>query len=268
MFVSGSKFCPKRFKELLVASVIKHDLPFWFVEYNGIREMIKYLGSNAPLISKNTFKANLRNLHLREKQNVKSMLNVCPLRICLTFDLCTCLTTDGYKCLTTHFIDKNWILSKKVLNFSFMPPSHNGISLCEKTYNMLQECGIETKVFSITLDNAFFNDVSVGLLKHQLNIKKTLICEGEFFHIRYCAHILNLIVQDSLKEIDSALQKIRDSVKYVRGSQLKRQNFLQVVNQMSLDSKKGLRQNVPTRWNSTYLLCLRLLFIIGVLLVI
>jgi hypothetical protein len=43
-------------------------------------------------------------------------------------------------------------------------------------------------------------------------------------------------------------------VKYVRGSQLRKQNFLQAVNQMSLDSKKGLRQDVPTRWNSTYLM--------------
>jgi hypothetical protein len=148
-----------------------------------------------------------------------------------------------------------------------MPPPHNGISLFEKTYNMLEEWGIETKVFTITLNNASSNDVCVGLLRNQLNMKKTLLCEGEFFHIHCCAQILNLIVQDGLKEIDSALQKIRDSVKYVRGSQLRKQNFLQVVNKMSLDNNKGLRQDVPTRWNSTYL-CLRLLFIIRVLLVI
>jgi hypothetical protein len=85
-----------------------------------------------------------------------------------------------------------------------MPPPYNDKSLCEKTYNMLEEWGIETKVFSITLDNASSNDVCVGLLRNQLNIKKTLLCEGEFFHICYCAHILNLIVQDGLKEIDSA----------------------------------------------------------------
>jgi hypothetical protein len=87
-----------------------------------------------------------------------------------------------------------------------------------------------------------------------LKIKKALVCEDEFFHIRCCAHILNLIVQDGLKEIDSALQKIRDSVKYVRGSQMRKQNFLLAVNKMSLDSRKGLKQDVPTRWNSTYLM--------------
>jgi hypothetical protein len=135
-----------------------------------------------------------------------------------------------------------------------MSPPHNGISLCEKTYNLLEEWGIETKVFSITLDNASSNDVCVGLLRNQLNIKKALVCEGEFFHFRCCAHILNLIVQDGLKEIDIALQKICDSVKYVRGSQMRKQNFLLSVNKMSLDSRNRLKQDVPTRWNSTYLM--------------
>jgi hypothetical protein len=159
--VNNSKFCPKKFRELLVALVIKHDLPFRFVKYDGWRDMIKYLHPDAPLISRNTLKADLKNLHMREKQKVKVMLNGCPGRICLTSDLWTSLTTDGYMCLTAHFIDKNWVLTKRVLNFSFMPPPHNDISLCEKTYNLLEEWGIETKVFSITLDNASSNDVYV-----------------------------------------------------------------------------------------------------------
>jgi hypothetical protein len=87
------------------------------------------------------------------------------------------------------------------------------------------------------LDNASSNDVCVGLLRNQLNIKKALVCEGEFFHIHCCA-----------------LQKIRDSVKYVRGSQMRKQNFLLAVNKMSLDSRTGLKQDVPTKWNSTYLM--------------
>ena len=65
--------------------------------------------------------------------------------------------------------------------------------------------------------------------------------------MRYCAHILNLIVQDGLKDITDAIQKIRDSVKYFRGSQVKKQSFLHAVTQMSLDNNKGLKQDVPTR---------------------
>jgi hypothetical protein len=85
--MSITSFCPKKFRELLVASVIKHDLPFQYVEYDGIREMIKYLHPDAPLISRITFKADLKILHLRESQKVKFMLNGCLVRIYLTSDL-------------------------------------------------------------------------------------------------------------------------------------------------------------------------------------
>jgi len=46
-------------------------------------------------------------MHMLEKQNVKSLLNVCPGRISLTSDFWTSLTTVGYICLTVHFINKN-----------------------------------------------------------------------------------------------------------------------------------------------------------------
>jgi hypothetical protein len=85
-------------------------------------------------------------------------------------------------------------------------------------------------------------------------MKNALLCEGEFFHMRCCAHILNLIVQDGLKEITDVIQKIRDIVKYFRGSKVRKHNFLHAVTQMSLDNNKGLKQDVTTRWNSTYLI--------------
>jgi hypothetical protein len=114
LFVSNSKFCLKKFRELFVASVIKHDLPFRYVEYNGVREMMQYLRSDVPHICGNIAKVDMHKMYLREKQRVKSMSNVCSVRICLTSDLWTSLTTDGYMCLTTHFVDKDWVLHKRV----------------------------------------------------------------------------------------------------------------------------------------------------------
>ncbi|XP_019086286.1 PREDICTED: zinc finger BED domain-containing protein RICESLEEPER 2-like [Camelina sativa] len=70
-----------------------------------------------------------------------------------------------------------------------------------KISELLKDWGIEKKVFTITVDNASANDSMQ-------------------------AHILNLIVQDGLDVISGALDKIRDSVKYVRGSQT-RENLFQ-----------------------------------------
>ncbi|KMT04878.1 hypothetical protein BVRB_7g170450 [Beta vulgaris subsp. vulgaris] len=47
---------------------------------------------------------------------------------------------------------------------------------------------------------------------------------------------------------------VRESVKYCKGSQSRRQKFLKCVQHVNLEgsTSRGLRQDVPTRWNSTY----------------
>ena len=93
------------------------------------------------------------------------------------------------------------------------------VCLCLKKSIKCYLCGaLRIKFFCVTLDNASSNDISVEMLRSQLKNKKELVCNGEFFHLHCCAHILNLVVQDGFKEID-VVQKIRESIKYVRGSQ-------------------------------------------------
>ncbi|XP_017972506.1 PREDICTED: zinc finger BED domain-containing protein RICESLEEPER 3 [Theobroma cacao] len=254
MLMKSSKFDPEKFRELVVAAIVMHNLPLSFVKYTGIKSILSYLREDVVLIFRNTVKAHIIKMHKREKCKIQSLLQESPGRICLTFDLWTSVVTDGYKCLTAHFVDKNWVLQKRILNFSYMPPPHNGVALSRKIYALLVEWGIESKLFSITLDNASANDTFVDLLKVQLNMRKQLLGGGKFFHIRCCAHILNLIVQDGLKEVDSAIQKVRESIKYVKGSQGRKQKFLECVSLVNLNAKRGLKQDVPTRWNSTFLM--------------
>ncbi|XP_021715946.1 zinc finger BED domain-containing protein RICESLEEPER 2-like [Chenopodium quinoa] len=149
-----------------------------------------------------------------------------------------------------HYVDKSWCLQKKILNFSYIGPPHTGIHLCDHVYGLLKEWGIQKNIFSITLDNASSNDVFAENLKGELK----LICGGEFFHVRCCAHILNLIVQDGLKEIDEAVYKIRESAKYCKSSQARKQRFLSCVSHVEIQSTRILQQDIPTRWNSTYMM--------------
>ncbi|KAL4637861.1 hypothetical protein ACB092_03G107800 [Castanea dentata] len=237
------KVCPRK-DTTDVGQLILGQNAMSFVEYVGIRAVFSYLCVDVPNISRNTAKNDMVKMYKREKERMKSVLASVPGRVCLTFDLWTSIATDGYMCVTAHFIDANWVLQKRVLNFCFMPPPHNGVSLFEKVYKLLSMWGIEKKIFCVTLDNASSNDISVDMLRTQLKNKKALVCNGEFFHLRCYG----------LKEIDVVVQKICESIKYVRGSQGRKKSFYESVKQMDLDGKKGLRQDMPTRWNSTFLM--------------
>ena len=97
-----------------------------------------------------------------------------------------------------------------------MEPPHFGFELTKMVYDCLKDWGIDRKVFSLTLDNASANDNMQDILKEKLFLQDSLLCDGQFFHVRCCAHILNLIVQESLKVVGGALDKIRENIKYVK----------------------------------------------------
>ena len=73
-------------------------------------------------------------------------------------------------------------------------------------------------------------------------------------HMRCSAHILNLIVSDGLKEIDLSIRKIRVACKFVKSSPSRFASFKRCAEEVSVSTKAMLILDVPTRWNSTYLM--------------
>ena len=72
--------------------------------------------------------------------------------------------------------------------------------------------------------------------------------------MRCGAHILNLIVQDGLKVINEVVYNLRESVKYVRGLDHRKLRFVECLSRLPFLTSKKVHQDVPTRWNSTYLM--------------
>ncbi|KAI5429499.1 hypothetical protein KIW84_034185 [Lathyrus oleraceus] len=206
-------------RSMCATAIIAHDLPYKFVEFQKIRDWMKYLNPEFSPISRNTAKADVDEIFKTEKEALKKELANIPSIISLTSDMWTTCTSEGYICMTAHYVDSNWNLKSKILNFCHMPPPHTGSEMSKKILDFLSDWGIEKKIFSLTLDNASANDVMQAHLKRQLVLQNWLLSEGEFFHVRCSAHVLNLIVQEGLKVIGDALEKIRESVKYVKGSE-------------------------------------------------
>ena len=68
-------------------AIIKHDLPFSFVKYDGGKDVFNYVNPNIKLISKNTITFDVWKIYLNEKEYVKDELVRILGRVCLTFDL-------------------------------------------------------------------------------------------------------------------------------------------------------------------------------------
>ena len=72
--------------------------------------------------------------------------------------------------------------------------------------------------------------------------------------MRCCVHILNLIVNSGLKEIDNFVIRIHAVVKYIRSSPSRLTSFKEYVERQNIEYKGHICLDVETRWNSTYLM--------------
>ena len=68
------------------------------------------------------------------------------------------------------------------------------------------------------------------------------------------AHILNLIVQSRLKSIHESFAKVQNAVRNVRASLARFEKFQECVDNEKIKAKCLLSLDVPTWWNSTYLM--------------
>ncbi|KAM3247846.1 hypothetical protein P3L10_009613 [Capsicum annuum] len=74
------------------------------------------------------------------------------------------------------------------------------------------------KIFTITVDNASSNYVTVKELSKHLTKMGANLMNGDHLHVRCMTHIMNLVVQDSLKESSVSIERVRHAVRYVRQS--------------------------------------------------
>nr|GFB05458.1 hypothetical protein [Tanacetum cinerariifolium] len=105
-------------------------------------------------------------------------------------------------------------LQKRVLSFVHVSPPCTALDIAGGIYKCLKEWEIEGKIFSISVDNAAYND-------------------------------------KGLSKISDVIEEVREAVKYINYSEARRQIFSNVAHQLQIHDRK-LVLDVPTRWNSTY----------------
>ena len=162
--------------------VIEDELPFAFGEKPGFR---KFMSKACPRFnppSRRTCTRDVVRCFFKEKAKLKKFLKDSCQRVSLTTDWWTSQQLDGYMTVTASFIDENWILHKKVINF-FLVKGHKGDDIGKNFLKCMAEWGME-RVMTVTVDNASANDDGIVFLRKQLNKISSNIAEGKFMHMR------------------------------------------------------------------------------------
>jgi hypothetical protein len=132
-----------------------------------------------------------------------------------------------------------------------MVKGHRADDIGKDMEKCLAEWGLG-KVFTITVDNASANNGAVSYMAKVTNKSKTSILESKLLHMRCAAHIVNLIVQEGLKELDISIKRVRAAVKFIKSSPSRIAKFKKCAELEKVNTKAFLALDVVTRWNSTY----------------
>jgi hypothetical protein len=84
----------------------------------------------------------------------------------------------------------------------------------------LVKWGID-RILTILVNNASANNSAIEWFKKRTVANKEVVCRHKFIHVRCFAYILNLIVHESMKDVDDSIIKIQNMVKYVKSSPTK-----------------------------------------------
>jgi hypothetical protein len=175
--------------------VLFHEYPFNFIEHEIFNKFIKACIPHWKKISRTTVKNNYISIYNIEKRKLKALL--CGLdKANITIDMWTSTQRVSYMVVPCHFIDFNWVIQKKVLNFCNIPP-YSSVIIANALRSCFEDWGILDKVFSITLDNASANTATIKIWRDEFELRGVFPSGfgGSLIHVRCCALVTKLLVQ-------------------------------------------------------------------------
>ncbi|XP_017836262.1 zinc finger BED domain-containing protein 1-like [Drosophila busckii] len=233
----------------MVMRMISKDVqPFSVVEDSGFKDLITKLDPRYKLPSP----AHLRNVVLPaqyEELRKKVKMDLSDVDdLAITADCWTSRANDGYLTVTCHFINTNFDMKCAVLSTKKLltATNHTAANIAESLSSVFECWDIRKKVRIIVTDN----DASMKKACELLEIK----------HLPCVAHTLNLLVQELLKadSLIPLMSKCKKIVAFFKSSTIATEKLKEA---QGTNESYSLIQEVPTRWNSAYLMIERIILI-------
>ena len=195
----------------------KKNLPFTIIE---VPEFIDLLILCNPNVEQILVKADALTQYLMKRfwegrTTIKKMFASVDSKVSLTCDLWTSPNQKAILAATVHWTNSKVELHQLLLDAIELKGSHTGINIASSVYNILEDFGLNEKLFCITADNASNNLTMAQELEkriEQFDSKQHLLgCTGHVFHLAAKAGLEALghtIEEDIIDEFESQTNEV------------------------------------------------------------
>lgn len=191
---------PKDFETLLINWMATKRLPISFFDDDITQNFFRFLNPKIEMPKRNVARRMLLEQFESKQKIIKKILRDNKSKFSFTIDGWSSISSRSYYGVTIHFIDTQWELKSFTLDFIPSHGQHTGKAIAKYFYECLKEYDIRDRIQGITLDNAAANTTFIYELS-QLMEESGYKFDPINQHFRCFAHILNLGVQDILKNI-------------------------------------------------------------------
>jgi hypothetical protein len=176
-----TKWSQEACKQAAVEMIVIDELPFSFIEREGFRHFCAVAVPRFEVPSRRSIVKIFLSMYAAKKQELKNELRShC---VCLTTDTWTSVQNINYMVLTAHFIDGDWTMHKRILNFCVIA-NHQGNSIGKLLEACLLDWEVE-RVLTISVDNASANKVALDFDRKKMSVwKNPPILGGKYLHVR------------------------------------------------------------------------------------
>lgn len=252
--LGSSKFDQDRSRLDLARMIILHGYPLAMVDHVGFKVFVKNIQPLFDVRSDGAVENSCMEIYGKEKEKVRLALNNLQGRINVNIEKWFSIENAEYLSLTANYIDEDWRLKRKILNFVKLDSSHTEDMLSEVIINCLMEWNVDCKLFAVTFDDCSTDEGIVMKIKEQISQSKPQLSAGQLLDVRSAAHVVTDIVQDAIEALREVTHKIRGSVRYIKSSKVNQEKLNDFAQQVGINSPKSLALDCPVRWNSTYLM--------------
>ncbi|CAI9260850.1 unnamed protein product [Lactuca saligna] len=242
------KFDQERSRFDLARMIMLHDYPPTMVEHVGFKIFVKNLQPMFEVITTSVIESDCLTIYAKERQKVFEILRNLPGRISVSAGMWWSPENTEYVSLTANYIDDQWKLQKKILNFLTLESSQTEDSLSDLIIKCLIDWDVDRKLFSLTLDD--FS--SYNHIKEWFSQNRPVLKNGELFDIRCSSHLIKSLMKDTMESLKPMTEKIRESIRYVKSAMSIQEKFNEFGQQASVNTSKSLFLDNSIRWNSTY----------------